>query len=118
MREEANGLAVVRSFRVAGRRARGRIGDAARLAGYADAMLAAHDRVRQPNESRARQSLHAILSDKLAPDVLTRLLAEGADLSEDEACRIALADRPGVACGDIFVRRSMAGLRIVSGVIQ
>lgn len=72
--------------------ARGRIGDAARLAGYADAMLAAHDRVRQPNESRARQSLHAILSDKLAPDVLTRLLAEGADLSEDEACRIALAD--------------------------
>jgi predicted ATPase/class 3 adenylate cyclase len=67
----------------------GRIDDAARLVGYADATLAAHARVRQPNELRARAHLRAILDDELSPDELDRLMAEGAALRKDDACRMA-----------------------------
>ena len=67
-----------------------RIEDAARLAGYAEAALVAHERVRQPNEMRARASLDALLGDTLSVEDLERLLAEGARLSQEDACRLAV----------------------------
>ena len=66
--------------------------DAARLSGYADAAYAAKATPRQANEARACNRLRALLRERLAADELERLLAEGAKLSEDEACRLALED--------------------------
>jgi hypothetical protein len=34
----------------------------------------------------------ALFRDKLLPDELEKLLAEGAKMSEDEACRLAVED--------------------------
>ena len=70
----------------------GKTADAARLAGYADAAYAAKATPRQANEARACNRLRALLRERLAADELERLLAEGAKLSEDEACRLALED--------------------------
>ena len=70
----------------------GRLADAARLAGYADSAWRLKKATRQPNEARARERLHAMLREKLDAPELDRLLAEGAELSEDEACRLALED--------------------------
>ena len=70
----------------------GKLANAARLAGYADSAHAAKEASRQPNEARARDRLQALLREKLAADELERLLAEGARMSEDEACRLALED--------------------------
>ncbi len=66
--------------------------DAARLAGFVDSAHTAKEAIRQPNEARARNRLHALLSEKLRPDELERLLGEGAKMTEDEACRLALED--------------------------
>ena len=66
--------------------------NAARIAGYADSKYTAEESTRQPNEARARERLQALLHEKLDPDELQRLLAEGAKLSEDEACRVALEE--------------------------
>jgi tetratricopeptide (TPR) repeat protein len=68
----------------------GKVPNAARMAGYADSIFATKEARRQPNEARARDLLQAVLSEKLAPDELARLLSEGTKMSEDEACRIAL----------------------------
>jgi hypothetical protein len=70
----------------------GNVGNAARLAGYADSAVVAKESPRQPNEARARAGLQALLREKLHPDELERLLAEGAKMSEDEACRLALEE--------------------------
>jgi tetratricopeptide (TPR) repeat protein len=70
----------------------GNLAYAARLAGFADAVHSARKASREPNEERARTRLHALLREKLAPDKLECLLAEGAKMSEDEACRLALED--------------------------
>ncbi len=66
--------------------------DAARLAGFADAVLAAKGAARQPNEARARSRLDALLCERLARDARERLLEEGSRLTEDEAIRVALQD--------------------------
>jgi len=63
---------------------------AARIAGYTDAAHEANGAARQPNEARARDRLNAILREKLPTDELERLLAEGAKMSDDDACRMAL----------------------------
>ena len=68
----------------------GKVASAACLAGFADSSYAAKESPRQPNEARARTRLHALLREKVATDELQRLLAEGAKMSEDEACRLAL----------------------------
>jgi predicted ATPase/DNA-binding winged helix-turn-helix (wHTH) protein len=72
----------------------GKVANAARLAGFADSTYAAKESPRQPNEARARARLHALLREKVATDELERLLAEGAKMSEDEACQLALEDSP------------------------
>jgi predicted ATPase/DNA-binding winged helix-turn-helix (wHTH) protein len=68
----------------------GKLADAARLLGYADSTFAAKQQPREPNEARARKRVQTLLRDQLAPVELERLLAEGAHMSEDEACRIAV----------------------------
>ncbi len=68
----------------------GKLTSATRLCGVADAAHVAKKKVREPNELRARASLHALLRDKLAPAEIERLLAEGEKMSEEEAGRLAL----------------------------
>ena len=70
----------------------GKVASAARVTGYADAIYAAKEASRQPNEARARNRLLALLREKLSPDDIERLLADGATMSKDEACRLALEE--------------------------
>ena len=70
----------------------GKLANAARLAGYSRYTWSANEATRQPIEARAHDRLCALLRDKLDPGELERLLAEGAKLSEDEACRLALEE--------------------------
>jgi len=70
----------------------GKLFDAARLAGYAEHTFVAKQAARHPIDMRQRKRLDELLRDKLAPDELERLLAEGAKLSDDEACRLALEE--------------------------
>jgi predicted ATPase/DNA-binding winged helix-turn-helix (wHTH) protein len=70
----------------------GKFANAARLAGFADSLRIANEAVLEPNEARAHARLQALLREKLAPDQLERLLAEGTKLTEDEACRLALEE--------------------------
>jgi predicted ATPase/DNA-binding winged helix-turn-helix (wHTH) protein len=70
----------------------GKIASAARLAGYVDFTYTTKEASRGPNEVRARDRLQALLKEKLAAHELERRLVEGAELSEEEACRLALED--------------------------
>jgi hypothetical protein len=70
----------------------GKLANAARIAGYADSNYGAKEARRPPNEARARNRLQVLLREKLGPDELEYLLAEGTKMSEDEACRLALED--------------------------
>src|SRR5262249_31571210 len=65
--------------------------DAGRLAGYVDAVFAAMGVVRQANEARARERLDRLLRDQLDDSERARLMAEGAGMNEEDACRLALA---------------------------
>ena len=68
----------------------GMIANAARLAGYASAVFVAKECALQHDDAHAHARLHALLRERLAPEQLEGLLAEGASMSEDEACRLAL----------------------------
>jgi tetratricopeptide (TPR) repeat protein len=70
----------------------GKTANAALLAGFSDGAHAARKMSRAPNEARASNRLHELLREKLASDVLERLFAEGAKMSEDEACQMALEE--------------------------
>jgi predicted ATPase/DNA-binding winged helix-turn-helix (wHTH) protein len=70
----------------------GNVANAARLAGFVDSEAAANGSPRQTNEARARNRLEGLLREKLEPVELACLLAEGAKMSEDQACRLALED--------------------------
>jgi len=70
----------------------GKLGDAALLAGYADALHAANAATRQLVTMRVRERLHTILRAGLDSDELQRLLADGTKLGESEACALALRD--------------------------
>lgn len=70
----------------------GKIANAARLAGYVDSAHVTKETSRGPNEARACERLRALLHEKLVTDELQRLLAEGAKMSEDEACQLALEE--------------------------
>jgi hypothetical protein len=70
-------------------------GDVARatiLEGYADAALLAQGCTRELTETTTHNRLMALLSEKLAPGDLTRLLAEGAALSPQAAIALALEE--------------------------
>ena len=68
----------------------GKIADAARLAGHADAMFAAKQATRHPIDARHRARIDALLHQAFGGAELDALLAEGAKLSEAEAYRLAL----------------------------
>jgi non-specific serine/threonine protein kinase len=70
----------------------GKLSSAARLAGFADRIFVVKQATRHPIDLRHHKKLHALLREKFEPGELERLLAEGAKLSEDEACRLALED--------------------------
>jgi tetratricopeptide (TPR) repeat protein len=69
----------------------GRAEDAARIAGRADE--AYRERFAQRNHSglATRAQLQALLEDRLGPVVVKKLLAEGAAMTMDQACALALA---------------------------
>jgi len=68
----------------------GKLENAARIAGYADACFTAKQVTREPNEARTRSALKILLCKRLGSTQLEGLLAEGARLSEREACRLAV----------------------------
>ncbi|HET7032165.1 MAG TPA: tetratricopeptide repeat protein, partial [Casimicrobiaceae bacterium] len=68
----------------------GKLENAARIAGHVDATHRAKPSLRQPNEARAYARLMELLRARLDEDRITRLLAEGAEIGGDEACRLAL----------------------------
>jgi tetratricopeptide (TPR) repeat protein len=70
----------------------GKTANAARMAGFADSTFTAKQASRPPNEARARNRLHELLREKLRADELERLFAEGAKMSEDEVCQMALEE--------------------------
>jgi predicted ATPase/DNA-binding winged helix-turn-helix (wHTH) protein len=71
---------------------RGRMADAARALGRAEAAHALRKGRRELAEQRIRDQLEALLREALPADDLQRLLAEGAALSDEQAARIALGD--------------------------
>ena len=68
----------------------GRMEEAARIHGWINALHARKNITRQPNELRAMNSTAALLRERLAADLLMQLCAEGAQLSDDEVCRLVL----------------------------
>ena len=70
----------------------GKLIQAAQITGYAGAAFALKAATRQPNGARAHARLKTLLQDKLDPLDLARLMAEGAGLGEDQACRLALLE--------------------------
>jgi predicted ATPase/DNA-binding winged helix-turn-helix (wHTH) protein len=70
----------------------GKVVNAALLVGFADSTAAIKGAAREPNEARAHVRVHVLLRERLAPGQLERLLAEGARLTEDEACLLSLEE--------------------------
>ncbi|MEZ5622073.1 MAG: hypothetical protein R3E78_12690 [Burkholderiaceae bacterium] len=66
-----------------------RAADAVRLVGWGDALRAAKGLRRQPNEQRARDTVLAMAREVLGADAVGPVLAEGAGLGSEEACRLA-----------------------------
>jgi predicted ATPase len=70
--------------------AEGRWDTAAALLGFADAAYAAQGQPREPNEARARAAARAAVLANGGEPLLARGAADGARLSPDEVCRLAL----------------------------
>lgn len=70
----------------------GKLRKASILAGYADHAHATNGGIRSVVTSRARERLRAELRMNLPAGELDRLLAEGAQMNEEEACRRALEE--------------------------
>jgi hypothetical protein len=68
----------------------GKLDDAARVVGFADAAFEARKITRQPNEARSRERLQRLLRERLSPDAVARLCAEGAALTQESAVSRAL----------------------------
>jgi predicted ATPase/DNA-binding winged helix-turn-helix (wHTH) protein len=68
----------------------GNIGGAARAIGYTDATYKASAAARPPHVAQSRLKTETLLLEKLSPEMLERLVAEGATMTEDEACRALL----------------------------
>lgn len=68
----------------------GRLPDAARIVGYADAALVRAGVVLENHWTMTSERLYPMLRAGLAPDELGRLQAEGAAMREEDAVRVAL----------------------------
>jgi predicted ATPase/DNA-binding winged helix-turn-helix (wHTH) protein len=71
----------------------GRLGDAARVQGFADSVYAASAEARQPNEQRIRDHVLDRLRETFDENRLQQMHSDGALLSEDDA--LAIATSPG-----------------------
>ena len=70
---------------------RGRLPEAARIAGRSSALDQRRSSRREPNAQRAREEVMAALQGAFAAEELARLLSEGANLSDEEAANLAVA---------------------------
>jgi predicted ATPase len=68
----------------------GNLVSAIKIAGFADAAHAAKDATRQPNEQRARKRVDQVAENHLDVETIEQYLADGARMTEAEACRLAL----------------------------
>jgi tetratricopeptide (TPR) repeat protein len=68
----------------------GHVSDAARIAGYSDAVYRTHDHPREPIGCRANERLQVLLRGGLAEGELRQLAQEGALLTEEQALILAL----------------------------
>lgn len=68
----------------------GRAIDAARIAGYADAVYRKHAHLREPVACRAVERLNALLQETISGEEIVRLYNEGASFTEDQALMLAL----------------------------
>jgi len=66
----------------------GNISGAARAAGYTDAAFAAKAASRPPHVAQSRAKVGTLLQEKLVPEEHERLRAEGAKMTDEEACRV------------------------------
>jgi tetratricopeptide (TPR) repeat protein len=71
----------------------GRSRDAALIAGYAESVYRASGRLREPVGRQAIERLILLLHEALPADEIARLTHLGAQLSEDQALTLALAER-------------------------
>jgi len=70
----------------------GRLSDAARIVGYADAALARAGAASERHWTTMSDRLDPIFGAGLTPDDLARLRAEGAAMREEDAVRLALGN--------------------------
>ena len=70
---------------------RGRLPEAARIAGRSCAINQRRSRRREPNAQRARDEVMAALQGAFDAEERARLLSEGANLSDEEAANLAVA---------------------------
>ena len=70
---------------------RGRLPEAARIAGRSSAIDQRRSSRREPNGQRARVEVMAAMQGAFAAEELARLLSEGANLSDEEAANLAVA---------------------------
>ena len=70
---------------------RGRLPEAARIAGRSCANNQRRSRRREPNGQRTRDEVMAALQGAFAEEELARLLSEGANLRDEEAANLAVA---------------------------
>ena len=70
---------------------RGRVPEAARIAGRASAINQRRSRRREPNAQRARDEVMAALQGTFAAEELARLLSEGANLRDEGAANLVVA---------------------------
>jgi len=74
---------------------RAKLGDlisATEVHGWADSYFPLHGIARQPNETRAREGLLAILRVQLSEQALVKHKSRGASLSENDVCRLAIGE--------------------------
>ena len=64
--------------------------EAALVLGWNNFQFSTAGVTRQPNELRAMNSTSVLLRKHFSPEILAQLCAEGAALSEDEVCKIAV----------------------------
>jgi hypothetical protein len=76
---------------VLGTARRGRFEEAARLFGFVEAQFASQDLSSDFTEQAVRKLSNEALAAALSPDVLRKLMAEGAEMQDADATALALA---------------------------
>jgi tetratricopeptide (TPR) repeat protein len=88
IRDRGSGWAALDHFALYAAK-RGHAQVAARVLGYTSAATRAQKTAREVAEERAFESAMAFVQQSLSEDTLAKLLAQGAKLTDEEACRLA-----------------------------